>query len=789
MKSVLYHQAHFDQLKTSVLNTAGIKSIVTADCYRLSLKISTATNKRVSETTLKRVFGFTTSSYRPSNYTLNVLAEYSGSVNWDEFCTQFDEKMALSKKKCWDWARVRSAAMKISLFQLQGNQYKSGVPYELTLDRQRLNDCMTAFLESDATACIMDGVAGVGKTIAITRWVSQHIDASDQDIVLFTNSLSMQQHLLSGYDGTRWLADLLGLSSPTLLQNIMAKYENNAPGKFLLVVDETHRVLSSHPPNQQLLSELISLVSYFSQYPWFRVVLVVRSTTLKQYRKYFYNLITKPEWFSTLTQGNGSETERPIVAPFSDVELRTLLNRLTSSPEEGLVFMPRELDLIRMPLLFQHYYELEDGKIDMAKANEVSPYFILSRYIEATVDSISVGTDTQLLLDDLIPLTECSKRECCSQKKKAFPIIQKYTAAYQGLLSSGLFYEETRNVDGQPQTVICFQSEMVAGYFLALQVLAKIGKTDKVCDVEVDDGLRDVVTRWCLFLMARSGDMAGMDFLQKHWIVPDQREQYMVFAADAYGQLNQKNHKPPFETPVPDTLSRLVIHHFSLSERFHAAATKLLDFSLPTSDRIALHAAIALHGLLAWNEEHFMHHLKELVWLGDSNNASQPELNPHEAFAVVYQYLVGQPVSDKQLQSIQALIATARTTPKQTSPAFYIVLGLATHFVGDKGLRKQFVPLAQQRVESAINPTERAILQCLLPASALEEGTVETADSCLAISNVCHEFLVAFFQELLRQASGTEWEDVDMELLEWADRVGLRLLRRIHQGNSATSHP
>ena len=74
MTSFLIHQ--FDVLKKHVLSAAGFKNIIPSDCRVLSLQIFKKTNQRVSETTLKRVYGFAYSKFRPSQFTLDALAKF-----------------------------------------------------------------------------------------------------------------------------------------------------------------------------------------------------------------------------------------------------------------------------------------------------------------------------------------------------------------------------------------------------------------------------------------------------------------------------------------------------------------------------------------------------------------------------------------------------------------------------------------------------------------------------------------------------------------------------------------
>lgn len=797
MKSVLYHHVHFEQLKSSVLRTAGIKSIVTSECYSLSLKVTTATGKRISETTLKRIYGFTSSSYKPSSYTLNTLSEYIGFTDWFSFCEHVDEQNSLAEGDTLSWTRVRSIAMKTSLFHLQGNQYKSGIPYELTIDRASLGGFLDGFLASDATACIVDGAAGSGKTVAITRWASERLEASRDDIILFVNSLSMQQHVMAGYDGVRWLSQLMELTSPRLLEEVVEKYTYTAPGKFYFIVDETHRTFNTYPPNQQLFSELISLVSYFSRYPWFRVILVCRSTTLKQYRKYFYNLITKPEWYSKLADGSGGLSGQPVIGMFNDVEMRVLLNRVSRLPEERLLFVPRQLELIHSPVLFQYYYKQEKGKINLADAHWLHSYKILSEYIEKTVDSTSARTDTQLLLDDIVTQVERYGEEYLIMKKEVFQVVDSYSTAYFGLLNNGLLSEVTRTVGGQPQSAIRFQSDRVLAYFLALRELANMDRPAGFFHYHpsLDTDLQRTVLKWCLFLMVKAGDMQLLNHFERYWVDCAEREVYIRFAVDAYCSV--WGDKDELAEAVPDELVRLAVRTLSLSVEYHETAARLLAFDLTPSDQVALRTSLALYGLLTWNEELFMDHLKELTWIDEDGGEEDGVLNPHEAFVALYHQAVGQPAPFGHPKKLSLLWdKAAQAVDTHAHPSLYLLLYLVAHGLADGAFLDQNVVMLKRRLrhdEELVGSYHYTILQLLLGLNLVERGAVEEAASILAdvpgdfIGDSVVRLLAGLLGVYVARQQGNPDQKAEEGLLAWAGKQELGLVMRLFHP-TAPSH-
>jgi len=68
------------ELRSKICIKAGLRSITPADCKRISLEINKETSRNVSETTLKRLFGFANAKFNFSRYTISSLFEYTGKL-------------------------------------------------------------------------------------------------------------------------------------------------------------------------------------------------------------------------------------------------------------------------------------------------------------------------------------------------------------------------------------------------------------------------------------------------------------------------------------------------------------------------------------------------------------------------------------------------------------------------------------------------------------------------------------------------------------------------------------
>jgi len=75
-------------LKNKVKDSFLPETVSTVGCSNLSKKIFESTNKLISSSTLQRVFELVDTKSKPSLSTLNILSDYTGFNNWDNFKKQ-----------------------------------------------------------------------------------------------------------------------------------------------------------------------------------------------------------------------------------------------------------------------------------------------------------------------------------------------------------------------------------------------------------------------------------------------------------------------------------------------------------------------------------------------------------------------------------------------------------------------------------------------------------------------------------------------------------------------------
>lgn len=71
------------------------------DCENLAIHITEKVGANISASTVKRLFGFVKTTSKPNKYTLDIIARYLDTKNWEELVKSPDVSIALNKKNTY----------------------------------------------------------------------------------------------------------------------------------------------------------------------------------------------------------------------------------------------------------------------------------------------------------------------------------------------------------------------------------------------------------------------------------------------------------------------------------------------------------------------------------------------------------------------------------------------------------------------------------------------------------------------------------------------------------------
>ncbi|MGZ3759804.1 MAG: hypothetical protein ACXVAY_12985 [Mucilaginibacter sp.] len=429
-KKLLY----FEKLKYLVIQSIDTKQMLPSDCKLLSASIFKATGKSISETTLKRLFGFARSNFKPSGFTLNTLSQFCGFDNWEAFCNIAVPVAESVSSENDSWTTIRQQAHKITGYTLQALKNRSGVPYQQTVRRDFLSVHMQSFFQSGMPGTIIMAPAGYGKTIALCHWVEEQIapdgQESEDHIILFFSSSALVNGSVSKRNLNDWLLSILGTETSLNLAGMIERDEK----RFILVIDGFDDALLKSHWFHLLMNELTDILSLHKASSHFKIVLTMRSATWVNYQ----HMLRDPQhnWFIGDTVNGNCTVNVPL---FGLEEMNTLGEK--NHFENNYFLHVESAATITYPLYFQFFYQARAGKPAIELPEQIDIRELLLPYILNKVFKGALFTEKLLLVRGLIEQLVFFNEQYAINKLPVNRLLKQHPLAYRDLLSMGYLNE------------------------------------------------------------------------------------------------------------------------------------------------------------------------------------------------------------------------------------------------------------------------------------------------------------------------------------------------------------
>jgi len=531
MTSFLIHQ--FDVLKKHVLSAAGFKNIIPSDCRVLSLQIFKKTNQRVSETTLKRVYGFAYSKFRPSQFTLDAMAKFCDYTGWEDFCENNEDELKTKPVKDTSWENIKHNADKITNFTLQALKNRSGIPYQQSIKRAFINEHFDAFIKTDCTATILAAPAGYGKTIALCHWVEEKLASNaagiSDDIILFFSSNALINVFISGKDINGWLLSLLGYGTEADFSTIL-DIKQQHEGNFYLVIDGLDEHMFKHDQFHILLNQVLDIFSFYQFYTSFKLVLTMRTATWINYRHEVEDF--KEKWFIGFTEIDDDIINVPL---FTVNEIRELCTNINPSIQNFIGF--EVAHNFNHPLYFQFYYKQHKDGFSLNNIDHVSIYELITTFILNKIYLGANATEKTLIIKALIEAIDLTGGTYEVHKYKLNDIIRQYSAAYNDLLGIGFIRELNKSSELQYNAVIQFGNNNFLNYSIARSLLYSNNNTfspELIVDINglYDNDHKVQVLKWSIMYAIKNDQQCELKYLAEASLTDAGRLEINVFIND-----------------------------------------------------------------------------------------------------------------------------------------------------------------------------------------------------------------------------------------------------------------
>lgn len=527
MKGSLHH--YLEELKNNLALRSGVKQVSPADCKFLSAEIYKKTNKRISETTLKRIFGFASSRFSPSSFTLNAISDYCGYKGWDDFCSVSHSESVSSDKKPESFEKIAENAERITEYTLQILKAKSGIPYDKTISRSFLKEHMDIFANGDYNATLLSAPADFGKTTALCHWVddliAKNAKTGNKDVILFFNNNVLLNPTVSANSLNDWLLALLGIYGDEDLSRLadLHKGINN----FYLIID----ALDSNPTkiDYPIFNQLIDIISLYKDRKWLKVVISVRSGVCAN--NWHHIIDSRQKWFLGFMAANSY-----INVPMLDyIEILEIANNLR--PGENHSLDSEMVPDFSYPLCLEYHYQNDPENFSLKASSEFSVFEAVSSYFLNRIYRNKHKDDMGVLLLRLVEEMDVLREKYAVNSFNIHKLLKDYEKAYHELLNLG-FLQELNVSDGLKfvnnvsivskhglHRIFARKLLIDCNYILDETLIRKLNS-------EYPISIRADVLKWCAYLTVSSGEPCNFLLLRNADVRVRERAEIGVFLTD-----------------------------------------------------------------------------------------------------------------------------------------------------------------------------------------------------------------------------------------------------------------
>nr|WP_199157009.1 hypothetical protein [Pedobacter sp. ASV2] len=456
------------ELRKFVLIKSGLRNIDPGHCKVISEFVFQETKNYVSETTIKRFFGFANTLHKFSLFTLNSLSQYIGYSDWNSFCKDKESQVS-SVQSIWQNLKLKTHA--ITDTSLIAKKNNSGVPFSSTSNRSFFYPDFEYFLKNNYQFTTVSAQPGHGKSILLAHLV-EHFFYSENalyknDIVLLINSASINTVIQNGLTFKDWFLREFKFGSVSELIAFFKKNPEKREGRFVLIIDGIDEYLMK----SRYFKVLIDFLCSIEENSFFKIVFGLRTNS-------WINLqpVITGSAFLTKTWYNGLFYDSDVlsnVPPLNTEEILYTLSNIEGKTISKQDIHPSLLNQFKTPFWLQVYYKLKSEANQFELSNPLLCYELINYFLEKKVFLSKKSTEKIFILKKI--------SECLTQGNKGLRVSKEqilnyaisYPDAYEELTFTGIIIEEKRLSTSIPTEVIRFLNNDIYTYFIFIQITEK----------------------------------------------------------------------------------------------------------------------------------------------------------------------------------------------------------------------------------------------------------------------------------------------------------------------------
>lgn len=686
-------------LQKEVLRKFGADSIIPGDCKRLSQSILDKTTKLVSETTLKRVFGFATTLHSFSRYTLNTLSQYCNYKDWDDFQSrhfhqlQLDTEGAVPEIDDSKWTELINKATAVSHYTILTLKNRSGIPFASTVPRSHCFSHIERFLGSDYAATAFIAPSGWGKSITLVHlaehfWFSKEAKYK-QDVCWFIHAHAAGNMLLRGFSLASWLDNQLNLGTGENFREYFSTHFDTKGGRLILIIDGFDEISLSGDKMKLLYTKLEEFVYSNDRFPWVKVILSIRSNT---WSEIFQHSLQYPAFRRYWYLGPEMDEETNINLPcLTEQEVKAVLYNHRLDPATVRTFSEGFLQKLRYPYYLQLFCQINTGPEQTFVDENLSLFEMVSRFVQSRVFNSQSNTFKVTIIEKLLLLLDFGKAGQYTEKQLLLNKNADLFPAYKELLTDNILVEENLSQEIMFHVKVRFAHNVLLEYFTAMHFIqeSKMEVDTKMLQ-HVQEQLpassyRVGVFKWLLRYAVNNNQTAS---IHNMFYLPltNMEKSYLLEYLAVYYQ-HEGDKQVMLKSIFPQGYFRKHPLHRFLNDNFvHFSKKKvlnvLLDLAELPEDKIKIRSILFIMSLLQLDAEQCeqeLNSIKKLI----SHEQIEDDLwvTPHELYLFIYEYmkfgLVNETIKDKIYNYSRYLNGTTRQSPSVSMEMVLRLMGFA----------------------------------------------------------------------------------------------------------------
>lgn len=638
-------------LQSEVLRQYGVENIQPNQCKLLAQAILNHTGKLVSETTLKRVFGFAVTQHSFSRYTLNTLTQYCRYKDWEDFQAHYYKKAFRPRQQADQsrWGEVKKKANAVSQYTMQTLKNRSGIPFEHTAPRQYCLSHIERFLESNYAATVFVAPAGWGKSLALVHaaehyWFGKNA-LCQQDVCWFINAHAAGSLLLKGFSLSAWLDNQLNLGNGDNFREYFSAHPEEKSGRLVLIIDGFDEIAMGADKLKLLYNKLEDFVYSNDLHPWIKVILSIRSSTWSEvFQQSQQSPAFRRFWYLGPEMDEDTSTNIPML---TEQEVKSVLCNADFEPDTVRLFSDSFLQKLRHPYYLQLFSQLNSTPGQAFVDENLSLFEIISRFVQNRLFNSPNNAFKVNIIERLLLLLDLGRNGLYADKSALLKQHPELFPAYRELLADNILVEENLSQEIMFNVKVRFAHNFLLEYFTAMHYIQAHGQ--QVDDEMLNRVLKDFpqshfrmyVFKWLLRYAITHDQMAGIRSIFTLSLSTLEKAHLLEYLVLHY----QQEGNPQFSNIFPAGYFRKnPISSFISDDFVHFRKRKLLNALLSlaesTEDKLKIRSNLFIMALMQLDAEQCEIELTNIRKICLTDDAiCDMRVTPYEAFFFIYEYL------------------------------------------------------------------------------------------------------------------------------------------------------